>query len=107
MKRLLNTAFFIFLCPVFAWAEGDDVVLTQTLNATEEMLSAKAVYLRAEDVDTFCDIRLNGHYVGATSNFFRRWQWDVKPYLRAGENVLEGTFHDAEAVSEKKNSQRA
>ena len=103
MKRLLYTAFFIFLCPLLAWAEGGDVVITQTLNATEAMLSAKAVYLRAEDVDTFCDIRLNGHYVGATSNFFRRWEWDVKPYLRVGENVLEGTFHDAEAISEKLN----
>ncbi len=107
MKRLLHIAFFIFLCPVFAWAEGDDVVITRTLNATEEMLSAKAVYLRAEDVDTFCDIRLNGHYVGATTNFFRRWEWDVKPYLRVGKNVLEGTFHDAEVVSEKKNAQLA
>ena len=106
MKRLLYTAFVLFLCPLFAWAEGGDVVITRTLNATEEMLSAKAVYLRAEDVDTFCDIRLNGHYVGATTNFFRRWEWDVKPYL-VGENVLEGTFHDAEAVSEKKNAQLA
>ena len=74
---------FVALCflllPLHAMAEGGDIVVTKTLEATEEMLSAKAVYLQAEDVDTFCDIRLNGHYVGATTNRFRRWKWDVKP----------------------------
>ncbi|MBP5636564.1 MAG: glycoside hydrolase family 2 protein, partial [Bacteroidales bacterium] len=71
------------------------------------MLSAEAVYLRAEDVDTFCDISINGHYIGSTSNYFRRWEWDVKEYLHVGENVLQGVFHDAEAVSEKLNAELA
>jgi len=75
------------------------VTVSKTLNASEEMLSAKAVYLRAEDVDTFCDICINGYYVGSTSNRFRRWAWDVKPLLHEGENHLEGVFQDAEAVS--------
>ncbi|MBR0301369.1 MAG: DUF4982 domain-containing protein [Bacteroidales bacterium] len=67
------------------------------------MMEAKAVYLRAEDVDTFCDISINGHYVGSTTNYFRRWEWNVKPFLHKGENVLTGVFQDAEAVSEKLN----
>ena len=71
------------------------------------MMNAEAVYLRAEDVDTFCDISVNGHYVGSTSNYFRRWEWDVKPFLRPGENVLQGVFYDAEAVSEKLNAELA
>ena len=70
-------------------------------------MNAEAVYLRAEDVDTFCDISVNGHYVGSTSNYFRRWEWDVKPFLRPGENVLQGVFYDAEAVSEKLNAELA
>ena len=85
--------------------DSGETVITKTLEVTEEMLSARAVYLRAEDVDTFCDIRINGHSVGSTSNCFRRWEWDVKPFLKVGENVLEGVFHDAEAVSEKKNAE--
>ena len=70
-------------------------------------MNAEAVYLRAEDVDTFCDISVNGHYVGSTSNYFRRWEWDVKPFLHLGENVLQGVFQDAEAVSEKLNAELA
>ena len=78
-------------------------VVTKTLDVTGEMLEAKAVYLRAEDVDTFCDVSINGQYVGSTSNRFRRWEWNVKPLLHAGENELKGEFHDAEAVSEQLN----
>ena len=76
----------------------------KTLEVSGEMLRAKAVYLRAEDVDTFCDIRINGHFVGLTDNRFRRWEWDVKPFLHEGENTLEGIFQDAEAVSEQRNA---
>ena len=98
---------FLFICPFSIWAEGGDVVIEKTLTVTDAMLSAEAVYLRAEDVDTFCDISVNGHYVGSTSNYFRRWEWDVKEYLHVGENVLQGVFHDAEAVSEKVNAELA
>ena len=101
MKRLAS-----FILALGLWAlpaAAQETVVSQSLQVTRPMLEAKAVYLRAEDVDTFCDIRINGHFVGATTNRFRRWEWDVKPFLHEGENVLEGTFHDAEAISEQLN----
>ena len=104
VMRLLRHIFLLALfCPSIAMAAGGDIVITQPLEVPESMLSAEAVYLRLEDVDTFCDVRVNGNFVGSTSNRFRRWEWDVKPCLHAGENVLEGTFHDAEAISEQLN----
>ena len=84
---------------------AQDTVISRTLQVSPEMLQAKAVYLRAEDVDTFCDISVNGSFVGSTGNRFRRWEWDVKEYLHPGDNVLEGVFHDAEAVSEYLNAE--
>ena len=105
MKGLKLLPMLLLLCPVFVRAEGGDVVVTKTLTVTQDMLQAKAVFLRAEDVDTFCDLSINGHYVGATGNRFRRWEWDVKPFLHEGENVLTGVFQDAEAVSEKLNAE--
>ena len=107
MKVIRIILLFLFICPFSIWAEGGDVVIEKTLTVTDAMLSAEAVYLRAEDVDTFCDISVNGHYVGSTSNYFRRWEWDVKPFLHLGENVLQGVFQDAEAVSEKLNAELA
>ena len=102
--RLLRHIFLLaLLCPSIAMAASGDIVITKSLEVSESMLSAEAVYLRMEDVDTFCDVSINGHFVGSTSNRFRRWEWDVKPFLHAGENVLEGTFHDAETISEQLN----
>ena len=87
------------ISPLAALGRNDNL----NLIVTEDMLRYKAVYLRAEDVDTFCDISINGQYVSTTSNRFRRWEWDVKPLLHAGSNTLKGVFHDAEAISEQLN----
>ena len=108
MKRLQPIILaLLFLATQLSAQSTGDIVVTRRLEVSEPMLEARAVYLRAEDVDTFCDISINGHYIGSTSNRFRRWEWDVKEYLHMGENVLEGAFHDAEAVSEKLNAELA
>ncbi|MBP5505730.1 MAG: glycoside hydrolase family 2 protein [Bacteroidales bacterium] len=83
------------------WVGREDWVLSKTFVLDASFLAHEAVYLRAEDVDTFCDISINGHKVGSTTNRFRRWEWDVKPYLKAGENVIEGFFHSAWNECEK------
>lgn len=98
MKKALAVCLLLLVGAAVASAQ---ITVSRRLEVTGEMLQAKAVYLRAEDVDTFCEVSINGHYVGATTNFFRRWEWDVKPFLKEGENILEGVFQDAEAVSEK------
>ena len=82
------------------WVGREDWVISRSFTMTEGDLAHEAVYLRLEDVDTFCDITINGHKVGSTTNRFRRWEWNVKPYLVPGENVIEGYFHSAEKVSE-------
>ncbi len=108
MKRLQPIILaLLFLATQLSAQSTGDIVVTRRLEVSAPMLEARAVYLRAEDVDTFCDISINGHYIGSTSNRFRRWEWDVKEYLHAGDNVLEGVFHDAEAVSEKLNAELA
>ena len=100
MKKVITSCLTLILVSIPLWAQ---ITVSKSLEVTEEMLSAEAVYLRMEDVDTFCDVRVNGNLVGSTSNRFRRWEWDVKPFLHEGENVLEGTFHDAETISEQLN----
>ena len=108
MKRLqpIILALLLLATQLSAQSTGD-IVVARRLEVSAPMLEARAVYLRAEDVDTFCDISINGHYIGSTSNRFRRWEWEVKEYLHVGENVLEGVFQDAEAISEKLNAELA
>ena len=45
-----------------AMAQGEQTI-TRTLEVSAADLSSEAVYLRLEDVDTFCDVSINGHYV--------------------------------------------
>lgn len=83
------------------WVGRRDWRISRTFTLDRDFLSHEAVWLRAEDVDTFCEISVNGHPVGETTNRFRRWEWDVKPYLQEGENHIVGVFRSAEKRSEE------
>ncbi len=86
---------------VAAWVNRAEWTLSRTFEADAALLAAKSVVLRLEDVDTFAEIRVNGATVGRTENRFRRWEFDVKPFLRAGTNTLTGVFRPAWTVSEE------
>ena len=101
MPSLLTFLTLLTAFSAAGYQEGRDTVIARTLEVSPGMLEAEAVYLRADCVDTFCDVSVNGHFVGSTSNYFRKWEWDVKEFLREGSNVVEGVFHDAEAITEK------
>ena len=101
MPSLLTFLTLLTAFSAAGYQEGRDTVIARTLEVPPGMLSAEAVYLRADCVDTFCDVSVNGHFVGSTSNYFRKWEWDVKEFLHEGSNVVEGVFHDAEAITEK------
>ncbi|MCF0172479.1 MAG: hypothetical protein HUJ91_01910, partial [Bacteroidales bacterium] len=89
------------------WVGRQDWKFSRSFTLTEADLKHKAVYLRAEDVDTFCDIEINGQKVGSTTNRFRRWEWDVRPLLKVGENTISGYFHSAEIMTEIRSAQYA
>ena len=52
--------------------------------------------MRLDNVDTFATISLNGHELGKTDNRFRRWEYDITPYLKRGTNELKGVFESSE-----------
>lgn len=83
------------------WVGREDWIYRRSFILDASFLGHEAIYLRAEDVDTFCDISINGHKIGTSTNRFRRWEWDITPFLREGENVIEGYFHSAEKKSEE------
>ena len=83
------------------WVGREDWIIRRSFVVDKELLSHKAIYFRAEDIDTFCDIFINGKKVGNATNRFRRWEWDIKNFLVEGENIIEGYFHSAEIKSEE------
>lgn len=71
-------------------------VVSRTFDVGDAILSKKAIVLRLDNVDTFATISINGHVLGKTDNRFRRWEFDVKPYLKKGANKISGLFASAE-----------
>ena len=71
-------------------------IISRQFEVGDEVLAKKAIVLRLDNVDTFATIVLNGHELGRTDNRFRRWEFDVKPYLRKGPNELKGVFASSE-----------
>ncbi len=74
------------------WIGETDWTYHRAFTVTEAMVSAARVLLRCHGLDTLATIRINGSAVGSADNMFRTWEFDVKPYLLAGENRIEITL---------------
>src|SRR5690606_2601136 len=48
--------------------------------------------LRCEGLDTLATIRLNDVEIARTDNMFRTYEFNVKKFLRVGENTIEIEF---------------
>ena len=78
------------------WVGRQDWKVSRTFTVDAKTCARKAIVLRLDNVDTFATVFLNGRELGKTDNRFRRWEFDVKPYLKEGENELVGVFASAE-----------
>lgn len=77
------------------WVGRHDWTIERTFDVSAELLSHKKIILRLEDCDTFATIFVNGRKVGSASDRFLRWDFDVKPFLKVGKNVIRGEFASA------------
>ena len=77
------------------WVGFHDWTLSREFDVTPEFLAYDEIVLRAEDVDCFADIFVNGQRVGVANDRFIRWQFDVKPFLCVGKNTIRGVFASA------------
>jgi beta-mannosidase len=77
------------------WVAKEDWVFSRSFDLDVAFLSKKRIVLEAEDVDTFADVYVNGMKVGAASDRFARWTFDVKSALKAGRNEIRAVFRSA------------
>ncbi|MEP7284571.1 MAG: glycoside hydrolase family 2 protein [Chloroflexota bacterium] len=59
---------------------------------TPELLERTQVLLVCYGLDTLATLHLNGVALGKTDNMYRTWLFDVKPYLKVGENTISIRF---------------
>ena len=78
------------------WIGREDWIYSRTFPISEEMLAEKSVFLNCDRLDTLTDIKINGRKVGSTENMFVRYRFEVKKFLKKGDNIIEILFHSAE-----------
>ncbi len=83
------------------WVIARDWVIERRIEVTSEMLACPSIYLNAASLDTFTEVRINGHLLGSTANQFRRFRFEAKPLLVVGSNTISIRFAAAarEAVA--------
>ncbi len=56
---------------------------------TKMDLNETNIILICEGLDTVATILINGNQAGTTENMFRRYVFQIKPYLQEGSNLIE------------------
>ncbi len=75
------------------WVAESDWEYRYNFSCSGEILSEEKIYLVCDGLDTLATVVLNGRELGRTDNMFRRYEWEVKPYLITGDgNELIITF---------------
>ena len=66
----------------------NDFYYTRTCSVPEDLFDCSELLLRCEGLDTVAEIRINGVTVGRADNMHRTWEYDVREFLKAGENEI-------------------
>ncbi|MBI2427881.1 MAG: glycoside hydrolase family 2 protein [Ignavibacteriales bacterium] len=82
------------------WVENIQWLYRRTLVVDETFLKEKNIALVAEGIDTYAGFKINGKEIGTTENMFVHHRFDIKRYLKSGENAIEILF-DSPVVRSK------
>jgi beta-mannosidase len=74
------------------WIGESDWIYERTFKVSAAALKRDRVLLCCEGLDTLATIRINGKVLAKTDNMFRKYEWDVKRRLCAGENTIRVDF---------------
>ncbi len=87
------------------WVDEVDWEYERSFEISAELLTCRGQWLICDGLDTVAEISINDQPVAETCNMFRRFRFDVAPYLREGTNHIRITFrspiHYARRQSEK------
>ena len=81
------------------WIGENDWRYRRTFEVSAELLAQERLELICEGLDTVATVDLNGQVVGKTEDMHLSYRFDVKPYVREGENDLSITFRSALAYA--------
>lgn len=75
------------------WVAETDWEYERTFTVPAELLDCDRVELQCATLDTICDVFVNDTLVGKGENAHRRYAFDMKSALKAGENRIRILFY--------------
>jgi len=90
------------------WVAESDWIYRDTFMCAPELLAQEKIFLVCDGLDTLATVTLNGHELGHTDNMFRRYEWEVKSFLKATEeNELTIAFNSPVKYATEKQAVRS
>ncbi len=83
------------------WVGREDWIFERTFNLDESDLNNRRILLVAKALDTICEIYVNGELAGKGENAHLKYEFDIKPYAKAGGNTLTIKFLAPVPLAEK------
>lgn len=83
------------------WVGREDWIYEKTFNLTDDDINSRKVLLVCKALDTICDVYVNGALAGKGENAHLKYEFDIKPYIKAGENTLKIYFFAPVPLAEK------
>jgi beta-mannosidase len=84
-----------------AWVEQKDWWYRKKFSLPQGILACPAVYLKADGLDTYATLRVNGRLVGSSQNSLVEHEWEIRRYLKSGSNEILIRFASAALIVKK------
>lgn len=71
----------------------NDYEYSRTFEISDEIIQSDMVYLLCMGLDTLAEIYINDTHISDTNNMFRTYEFDIKPFIKKGENKIKILFN--------------
>lgn len=92
-NKLINNPFYRTNEKDLQWIGEKDWIYETVFNLNNEIIRKENIEILFNGIDTYADIFINDSLLGCTDNMHKRWNFDIKSYIKPGENTLKVYFH--------------
>lgn len=78
-----------------AWIGQENWTYSRYFQLSSDLVQSSSIRLVAEGVDTVSTLFINDQQVGHTTNMFVRYTWDIKAFVKPGNNSISLRFQSA------------
>ncbi len=83
------------------WVGREDWTFERTFTLNDGDLNNRKILLVAKALDTLCEIYVNDMFVGKGENAHLKYEFDIKPFVKTGDNTLVIKFFAPVPFAEK------